>query len=32
MFPKTAIGSCKIVRGAIKGAYTCDEFAPVVKG
>jgi hypothetical protein len=28
MFPRTAIGSCKIVRGTIRGSYTCDEFAP----
>ena len=32
MFPKTAIGSCKIVRGAIKASYTCNEFAPTGKG
>jgi len=31
MFPKLAIGSCKIVRGSIRGSYTCDEFAPVAK-
>ena len=31
MFPKLTIGSCKIVRGPIKGSYTCDEFAPVAK-
>lgn len=28
MFPKLALGSCKIVRGAIKGSYTCNEFKP----
>jgi hypothetical protein len=28
MFPRMALGSCKIVRGTIKGAYTCDEFLP----
>ena len=31
MFPKAALGSCKIVRGTIKGSYTCDEFAPAAK-
>jgi hypothetical protein len=31
MFPKMAIGSCKIVRGTIKGSYTCDEFVSAAK-
>lgn len=26
MFPKLALGTCKIVRGSIKGSYTCNEF------
>ena len=28
MFPKLPIGSCKLVRGAIKASYTCNEFQP----
>jgi hypothetical protein len=26
MFPRLALGSCKYVRGIIKGSATCDEF------
>lgn len=29
MFPRAGLGSCKIVRGPIRGAYTCDEFVPI---
>ena len=28
MFPRLPVGSCKLVRGLIKGSYTCDEFLP----
>jgi hypothetical protein len=28
MFPRLAIGSCKYVRGTIKGSATCNEFEP----
>ncbi|HTG46700.1 MAG TPA: hypothetical protein VK646_03495 [Actinomycetota bacterium] len=27
MFPRMEFGSCKFVRGVIRAAYTCDEFA-----
>jgi len=26
MFPPVAIGGCRLVRGVIRGAATCDEF------
>ncbi len=26
MFPRLDVGSCKYVRGLIKGSDTCDEF------
>jgi hypothetical protein len=28
MFPRLPVGTCKLVRGLIKGSYTCDEFLP----
>jgi hypothetical protein len=28
MFPKTAIGTCKLVRGSIKANYSCKKFKP----
>jgi hypothetical protein len=27
MFPPLALGGCRLVRGAIRGSATCDEFA-----
>ena len=29
MFPRLSVGSCKYVRGMIKGSATCDEFEPL---
>lgn len=26
MFPPLALGGCRLVRGAIRGSATCDEF------
>ncbi|MGQ0679801.1 MAG: hypothetical protein ACT4OM_09140 [Actinomycetota bacterium] len=26
MFPKLAVGTCKLVRGGIKASYTCNAF------
>lgn len=26
MFPRLSVGSCKYVRGMVKGSDTCDEF------
>jgi hypothetical protein len=26
MFPPLALGGCRLVRGVIRGAATCDEF------
>lgn len=26
MFPRLSVGTCKYVRGVIKGSATCDEF------
>jgi hypothetical protein len=28
MFPPLAVGGCRLVRGAIQGTATCDEFRP----
>jgi hypothetical protein len=28
MFPPLAVGGCRLVRGAIRGSATCDEFKP----
>lgn len=28
MFPKLAVGTCKLVRGSIKAEYSCKEFKP----
>jgi len=28
MFPPIALGGCRLVRGAIRGSATCDEFTP----
>jgi len=28
MFPTLAYGGCRLVRGAIRGADSCKEFAP----
>jgi hypothetical protein len=28
MFPPLALGGCRLVRGPIRGAATCDEFTP----
>ncbi|MEX2586742.1 MAG: hypothetical protein WD602_01940 [Actinomycetota bacterium] len=28
MLPKTAVGTCKLVRGLIKAENSCKEFAP----
>jgi hypothetical protein len=28
MFPRLPVGTCKLVRGLIKGSHTCDEFLP----
>lgn len=28
MFPKTAVGTCKLVRGSIKVGYSCSKFKP----
>jgi len=28
MGPRLALGSCKYVRGVIRGSATCDEFRP----
>jgi hypothetical protein len=28
MFPPLAIGGCRLVRGPIRSAATCDHFAP----
>jgi hypothetical protein len=28
MFPPLALGGCRLVRGLIRGAATCDEFTP----
>ena len=28
MFPRLAVGGCRLVRGAIQGSATCDEFTP----
>lgn len=32
MFPRTARGTCKYVRGLIDASYTCNEFAPRQRG
>ena len=32
MFPRTAIGTCKYVRGLIDASYTCNEFSPRKRG
>lgn len=26
MFPRLALGGCRLVRGQIRGSATCDEF------
>ena len=31
MFPRLPVGTCKLVRGLIKGWYTCDEFLPAAR-
>ena len=28
MFPPFALGGCRLVRGPIRGAATCDHFTP----
>jgi hypothetical protein len=28
MFPPLGLGGCRLVRGPIRGAATCDEFTP----
>ena len=28
MFPRLALGGCRLVRGVIQGSATCDEFTP----
>lgn len=28
MFPKLAVGTCKLVRGSIRADYSCREFKP----
>ncbi len=28
MFPKLAVGGCRLVRGLIRASDTCDEFTP----
>jgi len=28
MFPRVALGGCRLVRGVIQGSATCDEFTP----
>jgi hypothetical protein len=28
MFPRLALGGCRIVRGVISGSSTCKEFVP----
>jgi len=28
MFPKLAVGGCRLVRGVIGASSTCDHFAP----
>ena len=28
MFPRTAFGGCRLVRGVIRGSATCDKFTP----
>jgi hypothetical protein len=28
MFPRLALGGCRLVRGAIRGSATCNEFTP----
>jgi hypothetical protein len=28
MFPPLALGGCRLVRGPIRGAATCDHFTP----
>ena len=32
MFPRTARGTCRYVRGLIDPSYTCNEFAPRARG
>ena len=31
MFPRLAIGGCRLVRGVINATGTCDEFTPATK-
>jgi hypothetical protein len=28
MFPRLALGGCRLVRGSIRGSATCNEFTP----
>lgn len=28
MFPKLAVGTCKLVRGSIRAEYSCNKFKP----
>ncbi len=28
MFPRAAVGGCRLVRGMIKNSATCNEFEP----
>jgi hypothetical protein len=28
MFPRLALGGCRLVRGPIRSSGTCDEFTP----
>jgi hypothetical protein len=28
MFPRLALGGCRLVRGVIQASATCDEFTP----
>jgi len=28
MFPRLALGGCRLVRGVIRGSATCDKFTP----
>jgi hypothetical protein len=28
MFPRLALGGCRLVRGVIRGSSTCKEFVP----
>jgi hypothetical protein len=28
MFPRLALGGCRLVRGPIRGSATCDQFIP----